>query len=340
MKPIFIHGAARSGSTYIWKKFRDQPQYRSYFQTLHPDLAWARPVGKLLPAGIAAARVNVRTEYLHHPNLDRAYFHEYPLRWLRGGVAHFDPVLSYERYWLDEHAKDEALRTYIQSLISFAERHGQTAVLKFTRSLLRSGWLKTNIPSTNILLLRRPIDVWNSVYAVGAGPIGSLLFAISRNRHHPFLAHLAASHDIPDYRDDKNEEFPSALDRYGEYCRRHRAALYPLFYEFHTFTCLYNVAHVDCVMDLNALTESAAVRQSVTERLARFGIDLSLDDCRVPLSTDLSDQERAWVADEPERRAAVLERLPQRMLIPRETLRQLAPCLSSYFQAALAEFAI
>ena len=131
-----------------------------------------------------------------------------------------------------------------------------------------------------------------------------------------------------------------ALDRYGEFGRAHRAALYALFYEFYLFTSVYNMAHADCVMDLNTLTESAAARQSVTARLAHFGIDLSLEDCRVPLSTDLSDQERKWVAAEPEIRAVVRQNLPPGMLIPRETLRQLAPSLSSYFQDVLDEFAI
>ena len=38
LRPIFIHAMWRTGSTYVWKKFRDQQQYRAYFEPFNEYL--------------------------------------------------------------------------------------------------------------------------------------------------------------------------------------------------------------------------------------------------------------------------------------------------------------
>jgi hypothetical protein len=135
MDPIFIHAMWRTGSTYVWKKFRDQPQYRAYYEPLHESLGTARPVGRLLPAALAATRTRGRNRGLRHPDLDRPYLDEYPLRWWAGGVRHFKTKFAQERYWLDPDDVDADLLRYISSLVSFAarkaKRRSSSSIVRF-----------------------------------------------------------------------------------------------------------------------------------------------------------------------------------------------------------------
>jgi hypothetical protein len=161
------------------------------------------------------------------------------------------------------------------------------------------------------------------------------LHIVSRNRDRPFFARLAEVHNVPDQSDGQAE---AGFEFYRPFAREHFADLYPLFYEFYLFTCVYNMSCADAMMDINAITEDVTARHAFTQRLAGPGIHLALEDCRMPVYTDLSVQEREWMAYEPQGRAAVLQDLPPGLLISRERLREYEPCLSPYFRDAFHEF--
>jgi hypothetical protein len=65
-RPIFIHAIWRTGSTYIWKKFREQGRYRSYFEPLHELLLRSQEEIELLQPSSITARYR-------HPHIDRFY---------------------------------------------------------------------------------------------------------------------------------------------------------------------------------------------------------------------------------------------------------------------------
>ena len=334
MNPIFIHAMWRTGSTYVWKKFRDQPQYRAYYEPLHEGLAVAKPIGRLLPPVAAAFSIGIRNTAMRHPKLDRSYLHEYPLRWL-GGMACFEQRFAYERYCLADDASDEPLRRYVAHLLAFAAAKGQTAVLQFNRSLLRSGWLKRHFPSTSILLLRRPIDVWRSFRTLDPYFGAVLLQIVSLNRDHPYLGKLACEHAIPRH---QTQSAPERHALFRDYFVQRADDLYPLFYEFYLFTCIHNMRRADCVMDMNAITESPSARVASEQRLAECGITLSLDDCRMPRYADLTAQEHRWLAYEAQGGAAVRAYLADAQLIPGAVLRQRETALSDYFLQVFGEF--
>ena len=347
MKPIFIHAMWRTGSTYVWKKFRDQPRYRAYYEPLHQNLAtawpatgWVKQVRERLRGIVADGSESATTamnQTLRHPALERPYFDEYPLRW-RGGVAHFAKRFSYESYWLDSNADDPALHRYLLHLIAFASERHQTPVFQFNRSLLRSGWMKNSITSTNILLLRKPIDVWRSFCTLPDYLMARIAQIVSLNRQHPFLERLATAHGIPHHRD---RNIRREMQFYTQFHRSQPIAdMYALFYEFYFLTCIYNMHHADCVIDMNAITHSATAREAVANRLAQADIDLSLEDCRIPAYSDWSAQEREWMAYEAAGRESILQNLPDGFLIPRQRLQGHAACLSPYFIDALGEFTI
>jgi len=104
----------RTSSTYVWKKFREQPQYRAYYEPLHELLA--KPREQVLSIGHER-----RSADLRHPPINRSYFAEFPFA-AGAGVPFFEKALSYERYCLQENDKDEPLHRYIANLLAFAGR--------------------------------------------------------------------------------------------------------------------------------------------------------------------------------------------------------------------------
>src|SRR5689334_15510805 len=116
-RPVFIHAMWRTGSTYVWKKFRDQAQYRAYYEPLNELLARSRKT-------FVAAASSQAAEKLRHPALKDFYFAEFPFT-PGGGVEFFEKALSYERYALEPQAEDEPLHRYINNLLAHAELHGQ-----------------------------------------------------------------------------------------------------------------------------------------------------------------------------------------------------------------------
>jgi hypothetical protein len=68
--PIFIHSLFRTGSTYIWNKFRQNPKYVCYYEPFHHVLA------DVTKAGIGST-LTTDFDAVGHPRLDRYYLSEY-----------------------------------------------------------------------------------------------------------------------------------------------------------------------------------------------------------------------------------------------------------------------
>ncbi|MGA7415096.1 MAG: hypothetical protein WBW33_31790, partial [Bryobacteraceae bacterium] len=158
--PIFVHGMWRTGSTYIWNKFREQPGYRAYLEPFHESLLRDKEedLRRQLPPETAQTS--------RHPVLSDYYFSEYEIEPV-GGIRHFEKRFSYQSYCLGPRSSDPPQLRYIRNLIEAAWRGQQRPVFKFTRGLMRAGWLQANFPSYTILLLRRPLDIWKSFVSFG-----------------------------------------------------------------------------------------------------------------------------------------------------------------------------
>ena len=141
----------RTGSTFIWNKFRQIKRFRAYSEPLHEALAGSRT--ELSQAW--SLEINRR---LRHPDTDEFYFLEYPFR-AEGGVHLFQVDFSYQRYILEENEAYPSLELYINNLLCFARTHRQQPVLQFNRGLLRTGWLAKHFPSVTILILRDPRQI-------------------------------------------------------------------------------------------------------------------------------------------------------------------------------------
>jgi hypothetical protein len=328
-RPVFIHCMWRTGSTYIWKLFRDQPRYRAYHEPLHESLLWLQD-----PHGADNSRYAEGAARMRHPELDHPYMTEFPFK-PEGGVEYFEKQLSYERYAIDEYAADERLFRYIANLIAYAKSNGQIPVFKFTRSLLRSRWLARNFPSRNILLLRRPIDVWRSFRLQGRYFSTVMCGIVGQNQQDPVLRAIARTYGVPFFRHDN---FGDEWNFYQAFAAKNLSGLYPLFYEFYIYTCVYNLASADCVIDINRISEDPEIAEMASQRLAELGIVISLSGARVPCYDDLTSSELEWISQEPRLRQTLAQRLPAGLLLSSHLVRSHEDCLSPCFRTVCAEF--
>lgn len=328
-RPVFIHAMWRTGSTYIWNKFRENRRYRAYYEPLHEIFIDATS------QKLKEAWSDETAFVMRHPHLESAYFTEYE-DLIRIGHARFERSFPYRRYCLEEAENEEPLRHYIAELLIFALANGQTPVLQFNRSLLRTGWLTAHFDPVNILLLRRPIDVWKSFISFENRYFPTVLcMATGQDRRHPMLKDLAGRHGVPFF---EGPTWEAEYDFYHEYASASLDRLYPLFYEFYLLTSVYAVRYADCVIDLNEVSESDTSRKQVTERLRSLGIDISLEDCHLPRYTDLTDADQARVAYEAGGRKRLRSSLPPRLCIPRERFEMHRSSIGQDVQRIFGEF--
>ena len=154
-RPVFLHGMWRSGSTFVWSRFRQSDKACCYYEPLHPGLG--RLTRRRIPRDTAELTAANR-----HPPLDRPYFAEYePLVGLRG-VRGFDRRFTFDRFAMTGDSVHEPLRRYVARLTRHAESQGRVAVLGFNQTGLRIGWLRRAFGSYDIQVERDPRDIWLS----------------------------------------------------------------------------------------------------------------------------------------------------------------------------------
>jgi hypothetical protein len=188
-RPVFLHGAWRSGSTFYWSRFRALPQTLCFYEPLHHGLA------KLTHERIGRGGAG-EVEALGHPVLEAPYFTEFARLIHRGrGVRNYRSNLAYERFNLDPVEPHQTLRRYVQTLVDHAKGQNRTPVLGFNRSGGRVAWLKARFGAYDIHIDREPAAVWGS-YASELAEGNATFFSmwlriLEANRNHPVWAPLA-----------------------------------------------------------------------------------------------------------------------------------------------------
>ncbi|HEX4183170.1 MAG TPA: hypothetical protein VHY34_07920 [Caulobacteraceae bacterium] len=155
LRAVFLHGLWRSGSTYVWSRFRAAEGTCCYYEPLHDGLA------RLTRARIARDTPEA-VQHNRHPAMEQPYFAEFkPLVGLRG-VKGYQRRFAYSRFAPASTDQDPALEGYVRRLIDQAHRENRSPVLGFNRTGLRIGWLARRFDAYNIHIDRDPIDVFSS----------------------------------------------------------------------------------------------------------------------------------------------------------------------------------
>jgi hypothetical protein len=276
---IFIHAMWRTGSTYLWTKFREQVAYRAYYEPLNEALLYAGNVARTLPDPDQTRR------RLRHPPLGRPYFDEYPLR-AGGGLSGFDDRLPYSRYCLSAGDLDVPLSGYIGGLIAHARANEQIPVFQFNRSLLRSHWLRERFSGVHILVIRDPYDVWRSMRTQSLYFLAATCLILSENSAHPWIRPFARHWNPPSA---GTHDLGKQFEYYESYAREAGNSLLPLFHAFYVYTIIHNAPIADVVIDMTQASSDASARAAMERALNASGIHFDLSDCELPAYDRLHD---------------------------------------------------
>lgn len=119
---VFLHGMWRSGSTFLWSRFRESSDAYCFYEPLHHSLS------KLTAKRIAQDTVEQITAS-RHPAMDRPYFAEFAPLIDRKGVRHYQRRLAYDRFALQgERSGAEALYNGPDRLCGQAGAYGRAGI--------------------------------------------------------------------------------------------------------------------------------------------------------------------------------------------------------------------
>ena len=282
-KPVFIHSLFRTGSTYLWNKFRQKKEYYCYYEPFNQFLS-----GISLERPFAWSHENEATGRVGHPDMTQNQLFEYKKLLEPGhtGVPLFKKSFGFDDYCRNEPHPD--MKKYIDFLIRGAEEEGKIPVLQFNRSALRTRWFKKYYPgSVNIYLVRNPRDQWQSYVSLAEEQNLDIflimdLMTAGKNRHTSYFKSLASYVYLVEFHAEefRHEEvvYRALLDTYTS------DELYFIFY-FTWLTALWeNACHVDIILSIDLLAsdkryaERAAAtleQNDITGRSATAAADVS-----------------------------------------------------------------
>lgn len=306
MKPIFIHSLFRTGSTYIWNKFRQDERYHCYYEPCHQNLIRMTldNIESLLTSDF---------EIVNHPRLTRSYWEEYRPALQKNiiGLPNFKKEFSFDEFCTIE--DNQPFKQYIDYLIKVAGE--KQPLFQFNRSALRIQWFKKYYPqSVNIYLIRHPRDQWQSYHnlykrtSFDVFYIQDLLLSSINANKEPFRP-LARNIPLVEFHDDlfqREEQFYRIiLESYDDHDR------YLIFYYLWFRSMLENVLVADLVINMNRLTNSLEYRAEILKILRRLGADIAeFDDSDLKRYNSYSIPERVMTDIENKVQEITLQSLP------------------------------
>jgi len=279
--PVFIHSLFRTGSTYIWNKFRQHPDFYCYYEPFHQvlaDLDYRHPE--------IWRHDRDCTQTMRHPELTQNYLEEYKklLRPNRKGVPYFQKSFSFDDFCNTDKDQNPAQEKYVAFLVSQAEE--KRALLQFNRSSLRISWFKAYFPGAiHIYLVRHPGDQFHSyldmqvLHNLDIFLVMDLLLT-GVNRQADVFLPLAGQVPLFEYHaplfDQERLFYSQVLSAYST------AEKYFIFYYIWFSACLENALYADFLLSIDRLSTEPAYRQEFNRFLDSGGVpDTDFTDARV-----------------------------------------------------------
>jgi hypothetical protein len=267
-----LHGLWRSGSTYVWSRFRAVKSAYSYFEQLYPGLARMTPSRLHRGAWRDAVAAN------RHPELEEPYFAEFSPLLSRRGVRGFDRRFAFDRFALGADDRYPALERYLNGLIGYAAAQNRRAVLGCNRTWLRPAWIKARFGSYDVYVERDPVAIWSSykrhAEAGNYNYFTNLHLILERNGRHPLFAPIAERVRLR----RGLERFTKAAHAYPELIKAMSdAESYGLVYYLWSLSILSGLRHCDLIVDTGA--PSMATRAAATIK-ADSGLEIDFSGIR------------------------------------------------------------
>lgn len=275
---VFLHAGWRCASTYVWSRFRRNPETTSFYEPFGEALARCSPK--------RIQRVTAQGWNSRHPPLLLPYAEEYRplLRPFLKGVPGYRREFALERYFPTREGLAPEVR-YLLRLIRHAQRRGTRPVLGFSRSLARAAGLKSELGGYHVLLRRNPVQQWLSCRSYRA----EVPLSYFESCH--FLILALAPAGSPAHRFARTLGLPPLPRGLTQQLRALHGAAGSFSDElsFRAFTAVRLLSYAaaepaaDLVLDIDRLGRSPQYRDAMRVRiLADTGLGIDFDDCRVP----------------------------------------------------------
>lgn len=282
MQAIFIHSGWRTGSTYVWTKFRQHAGCIGFYE----------PFNEMLSAMSAAEIYTARHDLaaLKHSEIGLPYFHEYiPLLGSKGHPL-FKLDFSYRNYFaVDDELTDQ--KAYVDSLLGLAGKLGKQPTLGFVRSLGRVPWFRRHFgDAVNIVVIRSPVGQWLSARQLALqhdheflDPMQVLIFA--KGRGSAAIIAEAQRRGIPRLED---HPLPVAIELARQIAAKNSPAD-----RFETFATMYVLSYLaalpnaDLIVDMDRLSADPAYQATTAGEIRRLtGVEIDFSDANMPRHVD------------------------------------------------------
>lgn len=277
--PIFIHSLFRSGSTWLFERFRTSPaMYWCYQEPYHEALITLNANPDAL---LSFSETTVRE--LRHPNMKAPYFQEfYAIKEELKGQ--FDKKISYDSFF--DPLACPAFEPYTEALIHHAKGR---PVLQCCRSFGRVSFLKTAFPGTHILLWRDPISQWLSYQINDYFDITSLSILNAINP--PEVIQLLSSNiGLNEVRAENYYEEYSTLLKFPMDSKQR----YQIFFALWLYHMIHNFPLCDMDLNVDQLTQDPEYTEYKKDEVNKLDISaVNITQCMMP-ATVLSKTDEAY----------------------------------------------
>jgi hypothetical protein len=274
--PVFLHSLFRTGSTYLFDKFRRTEQFYCYQEPCNEALIDldARPDGFLKPP-------DYDSRMLRHPKLTAPYFFEfYCIRDRLKGL--FRKSFSFEEYFTGPRLPN-AQKEYFGTLINAAPRR---PLLQFCRSAGRVEALRREFGGTHIHLWREPRGQWWS-YKISSYFDATTHATYNAVQLPAALSKIRALANIPQFRG-------RSVNREICFHRSHPMASresYLAFFGIWLYSFIAFERHASATISINQLNDEH-YRSRATQALVSAGVgELDFSDAKLTNSSFLKTEE-------------------------------------------------
>ena len=284
--PIFIHSMFRTGSTYIWNKFRENKNCWCYYEPFHQEflnITADKPLWNI---------DRESTQNFKHPDITRDYLFEYKdsIKSSKKGLSLFKKQFSFDDFYLPENAKMPDLKRYLNRLIKGAGN--KIPVMQFNRSTFRMGWFRQNFNNSfNIYLVRDPRNQFQSYMEIYSRlQLNSFLtmnlLTAGLNRESPPFQKLATLVPLLEFHGESFEResyiYSQLLPVYG------LKEQYYIFYFIWYQSLLESLFHTDLIIYIDLLGSDPDYQNIIIKHLKSNGITgFNFKDCQITTYQDL-----------------------------------------------------
>jgi hypothetical protein len=159
---------------------------------------------------------------------------------------------------------------------------------------------------------------------------------VGQNADNPLMGEIARAHEVPCYIADS---FAEEYQFYHAFTKSRLDRLYPVFYELCILANIHTARCADIVIDINELATNATARAFVTRKLREIGIDMSLDDCAIPIHAASTPEEKLWLSSERVNGMALRSHQTSPLRIPVDRISAISNGLGRYWRATFDEYA-